>query len=185
MPETLENPVTNQRLTIVQPGADTAGAELVLESHWEEVRDSRPPLHYHPAQHEHFEVLEGRLAVTLGDRDVVLGRGDTIDVPPGVPHEMAPLEPGTRARWEVRPAGSTEEMMRSVWALAEAGRVDKRGMPPLPTVAALARRHSDDFRLASPPWPVQRALFALLAPLARLPRWRIESRFPEPTRVAA
>lgn len=172
MPETLKNPVTHQHLTIVRPSAASGGAELVLESHWERVRDTRPPLHLHPSQHEHFRVLSGRLEVTVGGRDVVLGPGETIDVPPGVAHEMSPLEPDTRARWEVRPAGGTEEMMRAVWGLAAAGRVGRNGMPPLPTVAALASRHSDDFRLASPPWPVQRVLFALMAPLGRMRRWR-------------
>lgn len=173
MPETLRNPVTHQHLTIVRSGADSGGEELILESEWQRVNAGRPPLHFHPEQAERFEVLSGRLAVTLGGRDVVLGQGDELDVPPGTPHEMSALEPGTRARWEVRPAGSTEAMMRTLWGLAAEGRVDHRGVPPLPVIAALARRHGDDFRLASPPWPVQRVVFALLSPLARLRRWRM------------
>jgi hypothetical protein len=35
-------------------------------------------------------------------------------------------------------------------------------------VAAIASEYADEFRLASPPWPVQRALFAALAPVGRL-----------------
>lgn len=35
-------------------------------------------------------------------------------------------------------------------------------------MAVVAREYADEFRLASPPWPVQRALFAVLAPLGRL-----------------
>ena len=39
-------------------------------------------------------------------------------------------------------------------------------------MAVIASEYADEFRLASPPWPVQRALFAALAPVGRLLGYR-------------
>ena len=47
------------------------------------------------------------------------------------------------------------------------GRVNDRGMPGLLQVAVLMNEYADEFRLAKPPWPVQRGLFGLLAPIGR------------------
>ena len=44
-------------------------------------------------------------------------------------------------------------------------------------MAVLFREYAGEFRLARPPWPVQRTLFALLAPLGRLLGYR--ARYPE------
>jgi quercetin dioxygenase-like cupin family protein len=45
-----------------------------------------PPLHVHDEQDDTFFVLEGVLAVQVGDEVIDLGPGDFASVPPGVPH---------------------------------------------------------------------------------------------------
>ena len=45
-----------------------------------------PPLHVHDEQDDTFFVLEGVLAVQVGDELFDLGSGDFATVPPGVPH---------------------------------------------------------------------------------------------------
>ncbi len=45
-----------------------------------------PPLHVHDEQDDTFFVLEGVLAVQVGDEVFDLGPGDFATVPPGVPH---------------------------------------------------------------------------------------------------
>ena len=47
---------------------------------------SGPPLHVHRTQDDTFYVLEGVLAVQVGDEVFDLGPGDFATVPPGVPH---------------------------------------------------------------------------------------------------
>lgn len=47
-----------------------------------------PPMHLHPEQHERFTVLSGHLAVRLGKTWSVLGPGQSVVVPPGVPHTL-------------------------------------------------------------------------------------------------
>lgn len=73
-----------------------------------------PPTHWHPHQHEHFEVLEGQLTVQVGaEPPRILRTGDTVHVPPRTAHRMwnADTEQ-TRASWRVSPPMRTEEMFR-------------------------------------------------------------------------
>jgi mannose-6-phosphate isomerase-like protein (cupin superfamily) len=50
-----------------------------------------PGLHVHDVQDDTFYVLEGILAVQLGDEILDLGPGDFASAPPGVPHTFANL----------------------------------------------------------------------------------------------
>jgi quercetin dioxygenase-like cupin family protein len=45
-----------------------------------------PPLHVHPRHMESFYVLEGELALTVGDRELRAEAGSWVQVPPGVAH---------------------------------------------------------------------------------------------------
>jgi hypothetical protein len=47
-----------------------------------------PPRHYHPAQDEHFEVVEGRMMFRLGSVERELAAGESIDIPEGVSHQV-------------------------------------------------------------------------------------------------
>jgi hypothetical protein len=51
-------------------------------------------------------------------------------------------------------------------------------VPGLLRAALIAREYEDEFRLASPPWAVQRLLFGLLAPISRLLGYRAEYPYP-------
>lgn len=48
--------------------------------------DSGPPLHIHHEQYDSFFVLIGQLTIQANDEVFVLGPGDFVTVPPGVPH---------------------------------------------------------------------------------------------------
>jgi hypothetical protein len=94
----------------------------------------------------------------------VLGHGETLDVPRGVRHTFwndvrAWFHPGTP---------STERFYEVFFRLGREGPVDRHGMPNVFLIALLAPEFADHVRLASPPWWVQRAVFALLRPVARL-----------------
>jgi hypothetical protein len=51
--------------------------------------------------------------------------------------------------------------------LAGHGQLNQRGMPSLLELAVSAPAFADEIRVTSPPWPVQRVMFTLLAPFAR------------------
>lgn len=115
-------------------------AALELESTWTTV-DKKPPSHWHPQQHEHFEVLAGQLTVvTNGGPPQILRLGETIDVPPGTVHQMWNGGPDpARASWRVTPALRTEEMFRYI----------ERGLSPMRGARMLwTFRH--EFRIGMP-----------------------------------
>ena len=122
-----------------------------------------PPRHYHPAQDEHFDVLEGRMMFRLGSVEREVEAGEGIDIPQGVAHQVwNPSDAPARVTWETRPALRTEQWFRGIDAIArEAG--DKRPSPL--AFATLLSEYSDCFRLAVGPYllvgPVIRALGAV------------------------
>ena len=70
-----------------------------------------PPPHYHPSQDEHFEVLEGAIALKVGHERRVVPAGESFDIRRGTEHTMGPAGVPARVRWEVRPALRTEQFL--------------------------------------------------------------------------
>ena len=59
--------------------------------------ESPPPPHYHPSQDEHFEVLEGAIALKVGHERSVVPAGESFDIPRGVAHSLGPADGPARA----------------------------------------------------------------------------------------
>ena len=83
---------------------------LVMEQAYE-ADDTGPPPHFHPSQDEHFEVLEGAVALKVGHARSVVPAGESFDIPRGTVHTMGPSGGPARIRWEVRPALRTEQFL--------------------------------------------------------------------------
>ena len=166
--DALQNPVSGQHLIIRNTAQDTGGELLEVEAVYTKPTPSRPPVHYHPRQEERFEVLDGRLNVLVGGQERTLGEGEVVTVAPGVPHAMWAAEAGARVNWQTCPALRTEAFFETLWGLAKDDKTNEKGVPNLLRVELIAREYEDEFRLASPPWALQRALFGLLAPVGRL-----------------
>ena len=164
----LENPVTGEVLIFHRTSRETGGEAVLVET------IVRPggfvaKAHVHPHQTERFEVLEGRLGLRVGDRDLLAGPGDVATVPPGTPHHF--WNAGNReARFlcEVRPALEFESLIQTMFTLAAEGRTNRKGMPNPLRLAVIARAHFDTVRLPFPPASLQRAGLAVGAPLGRL-----------------
>lgn len=175
--DVLDNPFTGQRLVFRKTARETGGELLEVESVYTKPSPSRPPAHYHPHQEERFEVLSGALRVRVGDEERMLREGDVLVVPPNTPHEMWAEEGGVRVSWRTYPALETESFFETLWGLARDGKTNEKGAPNLFRMAVIAREYADEFRLAKPPYPVQRMIFAALAPAGRLLGYR--ARYPE------
>lgn len=156
---------TGSSIRFLETTADSGGERVVVEIAYAGTGD-RPPVHYHPSQSERFEVLEGRVHAVLDGEERTLAAGDTLEVPPRTAHEMWATEPA-RQRWETSPALETEAFFETVWGLQQDGLTDSKGMPGLPQMALTLRHFKNEFRLASPPAPLQAVLFPPLAALAR------------------
>lgn len=132
-----------------------------------------PVAHYHPFQDEDFTVLEGQLTVRINGAVRALKAGDTLHIPKNAVHSMWNASTDkTVVNWKVRPALDTEYLLETGTGLAADGKLSKNGQPPLLQVALLAQRFSSCFRLAKPPFAIQKLLFAALAPVARLRGYR-------------
>jgi hypothetical protein len=102
-------------------------------------------------------------------RERRLGPGEAITIPAGTPHHFAnDGDEDTVAIQEARPALRTGDFFETYFDLAERGEVDEQGKPSLLRFAVLGPAFANEIRLVSPPWPLQRAAFALLGPIARL-----------------
>lgn len=122
-----------------------------------------PPLHWHPAQTERFEVLEGTLAVTIGEEERLLLPGHTLEVPPQTVHRMwNPDQVQTLARWSTTPAMRTESWFARISALH-----DRHASGLLDLVVA-AREYRDVFVPAIRPAFLAGPAVATLAAIGRM-----------------
>lgn len=101
----------HEHLTITSSTADL----LAMDVTWT-TAGHLPPAHFHPAQDEHFEVLEGALVALVDGVERTIQAGESFDVPRGAVHQMTAAVDGTRAIWEVRPALRTEDFFRGMAA---------------------------------------------------------------------
>jgi quercetin dioxygenase-like cupin family protein len=166
--KTMHNPATGMVLEFVYTASSTHG-EMVEVTATYAPGSPEPPPHYHPHQEEHFTLLEGEMTVRMDGMLRILQKGDELVVPAAKVHSM--WNHGTipaRVQWQTRPALRTEHFMETMAGLSTAGKVGKNGKPPLLQGIISIRHFSDEFRLATPPYPIQRVLFILLVPLAKL-----------------
>lgn len=166
--KTIKNPLTGQEIQFLQTSASTNGALLEMESTYKP-GSVEPPMHYHPAQTEHFTILDGEMTVRMNGSTRVLKAGDTLVVHPGMHHAMwnHSARPAT-INWQVRPALNMEHFFETLVGLSADGKTKPNGMPGLLQISLLMRRYGAVIRMVKPPYAIQRLVFAILSPVARL-----------------
>jgi quercetin dioxygenase-like cupin family protein len=166
--QTIENPVTGERITFLTTSADTGGEAVVIEV-VVQPHGFVAAAHVHPSQSERFAVASGTLTLKVGGEQLTLRAGDVATVEPGVPHRFRNVgdEP-VRFVCEIRPALQFESLLETMFALAVDGKTNRKGMPNPLRLAPIAQAHFDTVQLPFPPAWLQRAGLALAAPLGRL-----------------
>jgi quercetin dioxygenase-like cupin family protein len=167
--QSIQNPVSGERITFRRTAADTDGELLAFEL--ELAADGRvPAAHVHPEQEERFHVLEGTMKFRLGMRTIVAEAGEAVIVPAGRVHRFSNAgNERARARVEVRPALDMEDLLCTSAQLALDGHVTRSGMPKPLHLALFVQRFRREVRAPFPPaWMVQ----TVMAPLAALARVR-------------
>jgi len=161
-----------ERLIFRKTARETNGVLLEMEAIYNP-NSPQPPLHYHPYQEEQFQVLAGTFRVKMGETERTFQTGEAFTVPAGTPHWMHNVsdEEG-RLLWQIRPALKSQDFFATMWGLAAAGKTNADGVPNFLQLAVILRAYRDEFRASSPPYFVQRLLFALLAPIGRLRGYR-------------
>jgi len=166
--DTIENPITGERVTFLKTSAETDG-ELVVIDATVAPGGFVAAEHLHPYQSERFEILEGEVEFKLGGEVVVARPGDVVIVEPGTSHQFWNLgNEEIRFRTEVRPALSFETFLQTMFGLASEGKTNKRGMPNPLRLAVIMDEHFDLVRLPFPPAWVQRVGLALASPFGLL-----------------
>jgi len=166
--KTIWNDKTRQGIRFIQTAKDTAGALLEMESTFG-AKSKEPPLHYHPHQEEEFAVLSGELTVKVDGQAKTLRQGDILHVPRNTAHAMwNRSEVPTLVNWKVRPAMNSENLFETFTGLANDHKTNENGMPGILQAALTVNAFSRVFRLAKPPYIVQKIIFGILAPFAIL-----------------
>ena len=167
--DTIENPITGERVTFLKTAADTDGEVVVIDT--TVAPDGFVAAeHIHPYQSERFEILEGEAEFKLGKEITVAKPGDVVMVEPGTPHRFRNLSDREEIRFRtaVRPALSFETFLQTMYGLASDGKTNKKGLPNPFRLAVIINEHFDLVRLPFPPAWIQRTGLAFGAPLGRL-----------------
>jgi quercetin dioxygenase-like cupin family protein len=166
--DTIENPITGERVTFLETSAETDG-ELVLIETTVAPNGFVAAEHIHPHQSERFEVLEGVVEFKLDGEVVVARAGDVVMVEAGASHQFRNIgEQEVRFLTEVRPALSFEAFLETMFGLAADGKTNAKGMSNLFQLAVIMNEQFDLVRLPFPPALLQKLGLALGAPLGRL-----------------
>jgi mannose-6-phosphate isomerase-like protein (cupin superfamily) len=166
--DTIENPVTGERIVFNKTSRDTGGEAVEIEVY---VRPGGvvAAAHVHPFQSERFEVVSGRLGMKLGRTKLEAGPDEVVVVEPGTPHKFWNAgDEELHFVTVVRPALQFEQLLETMFALATDGKTNRKGMPNPLRLAVIAKAHFDDVRLPFPPARLQRLGLALGAPLGRV-----------------
>ena len=114
-------------------------------------------------------MVSGRVGLRLDGRETVAQLGQRLHVPAGMAHDWWNAgEDEAHIMVEITPAARFEEAISNTWGLALDGKTNARGMPNLLQLALLAREFEDVLYFTKPPRVLQKILFGILAPVARL-----------------
>ena len=166
--QTIENPVSGERMTFLETARGTGGARTVG------VLEVRPgggvPIHRHSDHEERIEVLEGEIELTLGRKRRRVGPGEQALIAPGQMHGWRNPSPDRplRFRGTMNPGNpGFERFLRVLFGLARSGEVRPNGLP---------RRLSDLALLTEWDPSVLAGPLVLLGPVMRLLARRARAR---------
>lgn len=166
--DVFENPITGEH-GYIRLGTQETNGQLILSDL--RVRPGGAVLgaHIHPTVDERFTVLAGKIGYMLGDKKGVLQAGESVDLPKGVAHDWwNGGDDEARVLVEMRPGTRMEQMITTLFSLAQEGKVNSKGVPNPLQMAVIAQEFADVVVFLNPPPAVQRVVFAILAPLGRM-----------------
>lgn len=173
----IKNPVTDERIKFLDERTPE-GDEVLRFEFWGKPHNVGPGAHVHPKQEEYFEVLDGILSAHVGKKDITLGKGDSMTVPPGTPHTWwNSSDHELHGYVELRPSLDMHDEFEALFALGRAGKTDEHGIPNLLQTAVLLDRYPDTIYKAGVPIILQKFGIKMLAPIGRLLGYKV--RYPE------
>jgi quercetin dioxygenase-like cupin family protein len=166
--DTIVNIRTGQKMIFIETWAETNGTQVKIEC-ISPVTTEREKLHYHPYQENRFMVTKGELLFNIDGKEQLASVGDIISIPKNIPHSF--YNSGrTDAHYfqEFFPALKIDSLFETFFELAKVGKLNKSGTPNILRTALILLNFEKEIRLVHPNWKVQKVIFKLLAPIARL-----------------
>jgi mannose-6-phosphate isomerase-like protein (cupin superfamily) len=162
------NPATGESIQFTEAPQD-AGEDL-LRLNWRSMPGGWITEHVHPNQEERFAITAGQAHFTIGGEQRVVGPGETLVIPIGVPHSQSnPGSVAVEGVVELRPALHTKQMFEAFAGLSSEGKTTSRGAPKNPLqLAATCWHFRDESRATAPPVRIQNLILPPLAALAKL-----------------
>jgi len=174
--QTIENPLTGERVTFLQTTESTNGALLEIECAIPRPGFG-PPTHIHLKQQESFRVVMGKLGVAVAGEQHILDVGDTAVAPPGMPHRFWNAGQGeVRFIADIEPPGHFEAHFETMFGLAHDGKGNRNGTPTDILQFGVSFEVADTY-LASIPIILQQLVFRVLAFIGH--RLGYRSRYPK------
>ncbi|MCC5640074.1 cupin domain-containing protein [Nostoc sp. CHAB 5844] len=164
-PEVIVNPVTGDRMTILESSEAYAKIRFDLAP-----KAKGSPLHYHTQMSETFTVINGCLKMEVGQKGNwrTLYAGESLHVPAGVHHSFHnPSDDWVAYISENSPAAGFEQFIRAMFGLAIDGKVNHEGMPTNLLQFALLLKKAD-IVLVEMPRLLQTVLVGTLVRIADL-----------------
>jgi len=170
--DTIENTRTGQRMHFTNTWAETKGTFLQIEC-FSPVTKAREPEHIHPYQENRFTIISGELRFSIDGKEKTAYAGEVVSIPKNTPHHF--WNSGkTEAHYvqEFFPALRIDNLFQTFFALSRDGKLNKNGSPGLLRASLIMLAHERELRLTQPDWLIQKFIFKLLAPIAKLLGYR-------------
>lgn len=171
--ETIEHPITGERITFLETASSSGGAVLKMAF------EMRPHAfiagaHAHPHQEERFAVASGRIRVKTNAGEWIATASEEVVIPRGAGHTWGnPFEEPAHVIIELRPALRAETYFETYFGLARDGRVNqKNGLPSLLQFALMLHEYRHEFAAPPPFGGAGAVVAAILAPIARARGYR-------------
>jgi quercetin dioxygenase-like cupin family protein len=177
-PQDIADPKSGQRCVFRRTGDETNGELLEVDlfvSPGAFVRE-----HVHPTQEETFTGVSGSFVLEVDGEQRTIGPGDTVVIDPRTPHAFRNAREDAHLLVTVRPALHLDDYFRTFLGLSRDGKINipSEGLPrPLLQVALVMHKYAPEIAAPGIPLRLQRLMWRLLAPIARLRGYR--DSFPE------
>ena len=158
------------RIVFLKTAKETKG-ELLQFDDFLKVDGRGPIEHFHLRQEERLEVMKGAACVLVNGQERRLNPGDFVIIAAGAPHRWWNCgDVELQLRTEFRPAYDLERFFELIFGLARDGKTDETGSPVFLQIAVMSTAYG--IYLPQPPLFLQKLLFAVLGPIAKMRGYR-------------
>lgn len=176
--DTIINPISGEQISFEKTGAETNGkyfaGQIVLAP-----QGIGPPEHIHPIIKEQFKIVSGRLNALVNGEERTLSQGEDLIVSPGTPHRWwNTTDEEVHIEYVFSPALPLDRFLESVFALAQAGKANKKGLPSPIRMAPILQKYWSVLYLAKPTLSVQKVVMRILSIPAKLMGYQDEYPYP-------